>query len=134
MIVLDYPPRTLSPNGRAHWRARAAAAKKHREWARLATLAARPAVPAEGPIGLLLTFYPGSNRNRDRDNALASAKPALDGIADALGVNDSRFEPRVQWGEPVKSPRVVVTFDDAWQPFGEVAARVVASLAVGEAE
>ncbi|MGV0964212.1 MAG: hypothetical protein ACOYBT_10010 [Polynucleobacter sp.] len=136
MIQLDYPPRTLSPNGRAHWRRKAADAKKHREWARLATIAAKPPVAASGPIGMVLTFYPGSRRNRDQDNALASAKPLLDGIADALGVNDSRFAPRVQFAEPVKNPRVIVTFDDAWQPFGAVAARVVAdvgrALGVGE--
>ena len=30
-------------------------------------------------------------RRRDRDNAMASLKAALDGIAEALGVDDSRF-------------------------------------------
>jgi crossover junction endodeoxyribonuclease RusA len=35
----------------------------------------------------------GVGRHRDLDNCLAAAKPQIDGIADALGVNDRRFRP-----------------------------------------
>jgi hypothetical protein len=37
----------------------------------------------------------------------------LDGIAKALGVDDSLFDPRVQWAEPVKHGRIVVTIAEA---------------------
>jgi crossover junction endodeoxyribonuclease RusA len=32
-------------------------------------------------------------RHRDADNCLAAAKAGLDGMADALGVNDRHFQP-----------------------------------------
>jgi crossover junction endodeoxyribonuclease RusA len=38
-----------------------------------------------------LVFYPPDRRNRDDDNMLASMKAGLDGLADALKVDDSNF-------------------------------------------
>ena len=38
-----------------------------------------------------LTFVPPDRRLRDADNCIAAAKAGLDGLADALGVNDRRF-------------------------------------------
>ena len=32
-------------------------------------------------------------RHRDLDNLLAASKPIIDGMAQALGVDDSRFKP-----------------------------------------
>lgn len=43
-----------------------------------------------------LTFYPPCKRNRDRDNLLAAMKSGLDGLADAMNVNDRRFVPIVR--------------------------------------
>jgi hypothetical protein len=129
MIELPWPPASLSGHAKGHWRTRAAVTAKHRRWARDATLAAKPGGFGDrGDIGLIVTFYPPSRRG-DRVNFPNRCKPYFDGIADALGVNDSRFVPRYQFAEPVKNPRVVVTFDDAWQAFGEVAQRVVADVA-----
>ena len=42
-----------------------------------------------------MVFYPPCRRTRDKDNLLASMKSGLDGLADALAVNDSRF--KVEW-------------------------------------
>lgn len=42
------------------------------------------------------------------DNLIASMKPALDGIADALGVNDSRFQLTASLWPVAKPARVVV--------------------------
>lgn len=80
---------------------------RHREWARLATLAAKPAVPSDGDIRVGITFYPPDRRG-DRVNYPNRCKPYFDGIADALGVNDRRFLPSFHYAEPVKNPRVVV--------------------------
>lgn len=48
---------------------------------------------ATGTIALTITFIQPDRRARDRDNLLAALKPSLDGVADALGVNDARFDP-----------------------------------------
>lgn len=50
---------------------------------------------AAGPIALTITFVQPDRRARDRDNLLAALKPSLDGLADALGVNDAQFDPVV---------------------------------------
>ena len=89
-VTLPWPPRELSPNARGHWGAKARAAKKYRAacWA-LAKEA--QLVAPEGPIHVWLDFIPPSRRHHDVDNCVASMKSGLDGLADALGVNDSRF-------------------------------------------
>jgi crossover junction endodeoxyribonuclease RusA len=38
-----------------------------------------------------LTFYPPNRRARDADNCLAAMKSGLDGLADVLGVDDSKW-------------------------------------------
>lgn len=52
-------------------------------------------------------------RARDRDNLLAASKPSLDGIADALGVNDARFNPVIiRRGYSLKDGFVMVEIED----------------------
>jgi len=108
MIELPWFPKACSPNhrSRSHW-PRTNAMKKTRHdgfWA--AQNAGRPVEPVSA---VLLTFYPPTAHDRDRDNLLASCKGYLDGIAQAWGINDSQFDPRVQIGEPVKGGKIVVT-------------------------
>ena len=43
--------------------------------------------------GLKITFFTPDNRKRDLDNLLAAMKPALDGMARAIGVDDALFRP-----------------------------------------
>ena len=43
--------------------------------------------------GLKITFYTPDARKRDLDNLLAAMKPALDGMAKAIGVDDALFRP-----------------------------------------
>jgi hypothetical protein len=108
VIELPFPPSSLSGHNTGHWRTKSAIVRRHREWARLATLAAKPEIPATGDIRLVVTFYPG-NRRGDRVNFANRMKPYFDGIADALKVNDSRFIPAYHFAEPVKGGRVVVS-------------------------
>lgn len=56
--------------------------------------AKRFSVPS-GDIPLTLTFHAPDRRKRDRDNCLAASKHMLDGVALALGIDDSRFEPLI---------------------------------------
>ncbi len=45
----------------------------------------------EGKLHLWITFFPPDKRRYDDDNIFARFKAARDGIADGLGVDDSRF-------------------------------------------
>jgi crossover junction endodeoxyribonuclease RusA len=106
-IALPFPPSTLSGHAKGHWRDRAKPTAQHREWARLATLAAAPAVPASGDIRIHIRFIPPDGRG-DRTNFANRLKPYFDGIADALGVNDARFLPSYEFCAPEKPGRVEV--------------------------
>lgn len=108
LIELPWPPASLSGHNTGHWRKKSDTVANHREWARLATMEAKPPVPAEGDIRVGVTFYPPDNRG-DRTNYPNRIKPYWDGIADALKVNDSRFLPQYHFAEPVKGGRVVIS-------------------------
>jgi len=108
MIVLPFPPSTLSGHAKGHWRAKCGPTAKHRGWARDATLAAKPTVPATGDILVVVRFVPPDRRG-DRTNFANRMKPYFDGIADALGVNDARFLPSYEFAAPEKPGRVEVT-------------------------
>lgn len=92
LITVPWPPRTLSPNSRVHW------AVKHRsskECRRSAYFIAKESLSKSVIVGDNLSVsifaYPKDKRKRDLDNLIASLKPVLDGIADAIGVDDSKF-------------------------------------------
>lgn len=108
MIVLPFPPSSLSGHAKGHWRSKSGPTAQHREWARLATLSAAPAVPAEGDIKVHVRFVP-PNKRGDRTNYPNRMKPYFDGIADALGVNDARFLPSYEFAQPEKPGCVQVT-------------------------
>lgn len=100
-ITLPYPHKILWPNGaRRNRYAIAREVKKHRHWAATATRAAKWIAP-EGTPQVTITVHPKpTGPHPDKDNVSSSAKSYLDGIADALGVNDRTFEtPRVVFGE-----------------------------------
>lgn len=115
-IVLPWPNKGLNPNARQHWGALSVAKKKAREDAAYATLEAagsdlgafRGELEGEALIPLQVRFYPPDKRHRDTDNMVASMKAAVDGIADALKVNDRRFRPHYFFEEPEKPGRVEV--------------------------
>lgn len=108
VITLPWPDKALHPNARVHWAAKAKAAKAARTAAGWAAKVARVRVEGEGRVTLNILFKPPSRRRHDIDNCLAACKSALDGIADALGINDCRFRFVLEIGEPVKGGVVVV--------------------------
>lgn len=111
-IILPWPPKELSPNARIHFRAKAAAVKAYREQAYwIARAAEVPPVGTDGGIALRFDFHPPDKRRRDLDNMLASIKSGVDGIADALCVDDQRFGFWLSREAPVKGGRIVVTVD-----------------------
>jgi crossover junction endodeoxyribonuclease RusA len=93
MIYLSFPPAILSPNARPHWRRLAAAKKAYRMECFIdAKRQGIKKITPAGPITVSLVFYPPDKRQRDWDNMLAAAKSGLDGLADALGVDDRNFQ------------------------------------------
>lgn len=92
-VILPWPPKELSPNARLHWARVAKAKKAYRETCFWLAKAAKLQAPAEGLVRIELTFYPPCRRSRDKDNLIASMKAGLDGLADAMAVNDKRFDP-----------------------------------------
>lgn len=111
MIILSWPPRDLHPNSRPHYHAKASAAKAYREAAYWATKAARVdhGHPDEG-IPLKVQFYPPDKRRRDLDGMFSSVKAGIDGIADALQLNDYEINPIIlERCAPMKGGRVCLT-------------------------
>jgi hypothetical protein len=107
LIELPFPPASLSGHAKGKWWNTSPIVAKHRDWAKKATQAAGAQAPAEGDIRLSITFYPPDRRG-DRINFPIRIKAQIDGIAEALGVNDSRFLPSYHFAEPCKPGKVVV--------------------------
>ena len=93
IINLPWFPKQLSPNAREHWATIANYKKRYREvcWASTKDAVGNAALPESGEINIRIDFYPPTNRKYDVDNLLASIKAGLDGVAQALKVDDSRF-------------------------------------------
>jgi len=93
-IDLPWPPQETHPNCRKHWAVKMRAVRNYRRNCHVATMvqlhSKSHAVPA-GDLQLTLTFHPKTNRKRDIDNLIAQMKAGLDGVADALKIDDSRF-------------------------------------------
>lgn len=110
-LLLPWPNKALSPNyrSRSHW-PRTNAIKSARRYAWGAAIGAGiPAdIPKDGPVKLAFTFCPPDKRKRDEDNLIASCKSYQDGLADALRIDDNRFDTKYSMGEPITGGRVEV--------------------------
>lgn len=100
-ITLPWPPKDLSPNSRIHWAKLAQAKKAYRTecflQARIAGVKRQEARRAHVSI----SFVPPDRRGRDLDNCLAMLKSGLDGIADALGIDDKNWTLTLAMAETV---------------------------------
>lgn len=109
IVTLPLPNSKLSPNSRTHWRAKSKLVKEHR---RNASLYASHQLELQRfkIKGYKLRFHWRDRRRHDRDNAAASCKSYLDGLADFLQQDDSEWEfYGVEFGEPDKArPRVEI--------------------------
>ena len=92
-LTLPYPAKELWPNSRPHYLAKNREAKKLRTYVHWAVKEQAGSIKlANGPIRWKITVCPKTyGPPPDRDNAVSAAKSILDGIADALGVNDRHF-------------------------------------------
>ena len=103
VVVLPWPSKELSPNATLHWAKKSKKKKEYRTacWA-LALEAKLEAPQGEERFPIEITFYPPDKRHRDADNMVAAIKSGLDGVADALKVNDRRFLPSFIFSEEVR--------------------------------
>jgi len=111
-ITLPLPDKSLSPNARVHWAKKSKAVKAYREAAKWAAfMATRPTPPKWKNATYKAVFYWPNARRRDADNAVASIKAALDGIADAgVVINDSGLWPeRPEFHTDTENPRLEIT-------------------------
>jgi crossover junction endodeoxyribonuclease RusA len=94
-LILPLPPASLSPNKRNHWAVTSKAKKIERERAHALTLQWLAKAGRQATISdhLKITYHLPGNRKRDADNLLAASKAALDGMADALRIDDGAFNP-----------------------------------------
>lgn len=103
-ITFPWPPRQLNPNHHCHWRVKARFAKAYRHAWRLLALQAKAKVADElknEPLEIVVTFHPPDRRVRDRDNCISSIKSGMDGLADALRMNDRHFVPDYKMSQEV---------------------------------
>lgn len=108
-ISLPWPDKTLSPNARVHWARKSRAVKDARVAAMWAVRAVITEPPSWAGVAVSMLFCPPDKRRRDRDNMIASMKSATDGIADAIGIDDSQFVCTYAVGAPVRGGSVLVT-------------------------
>jgi crossover junction endodeoxyribonuclease RusA len=125
-IRLPWPSPTLSSNARPHW------AQKHRatKAARKTAWALAKQVKASGDT-LEFTYHPPHNKY-DVQNIAGMLKASIDGIADAMGVDDKHLTcvfPS-EFAEVVKGGCVLVHIkplpeSDNWQSIGSLAQKMV---------
>ena len=110
-VVLPFPPSDLSGHNNGSWYDKKRIVATYRAEAFHLTKQEKRnsgyIVPAEGDILIAFYFYPPDDRS-DRVNFANRLKPQIDGIAEALGVNDKRFLPSYHFMGIEKPGRVEV--------------------------
>lgn len=106
-ILLPWFERALHPNARVH---HYVLAKKKSEARELAfALASDCTGFVEAPISVTILVTPPDKRRRDLLDCGSALKAALDGISDAIGVDDRFFYPfKLDWGDGEKGTILVI--------------------------
>ena len=110
-IELPWPSTELWPNRNhgKHWTVTSLCAAQARDGARVLMFEAMEAWRPECvSAALRVTFHAPTKRCYDLQNALSALKADFDGIADALGINDSKFDPITLARGSVRKPGCVV--------------------------
>lgn len=111
-IRLPWPDPALFPNRRTHWHKLYELRTEAKRTAYMLTYEAmqgKSMSMGSGKAPIEYEFCYPDNRKRDNDGMLGALKAAQDGIADALGIDDTRFEPvTLRRGENVGGGAVIV--------------------------
>lgn len=113
MIAIDlpWPHRDLHPNARVHWSARAKAVKKARALAGWTAKACGIRAVAASRLSVTTAFTPPDGRQRDTDGMLSAIKAYIDGVADVVGVDDSRWDITLRRESPKKPGTVRIEIE-----------------------
>lgn len=106
-LFLPWPDKRLSPNSRVHWSTLARAKKVAKQEAYYTALEAGIGKIDADSLLVRYSFYPPDRRARDADNMLASMKAAADGIALAVGIDDSAWTISIAPRGPVEKNGMV---------------------------
>lgn len=107
-LTLPWPPKALQANSRKDRRHTGEDRRSYKRTCWVLTKEARFRA-----THLDITFHPPCGRKRDLDNMLASIKSGLDGIAVAMGIDDSNFTFTIRKGEPRRPAGCVVIREGA---------------------
>ena len=111
-VTLPFPDSRLSPNKRSDRRWLTNVRQMARNTGYFEAKSAGLSVPDHTPLHLFLTFCPPDGRRRDVDNLLSSSKATLDGIFQALGVDDSNVRlTTLEMGKRVKGGQTVLKIE-----------------------
>lgn len=100
-ITLPWPPKELSPNARLHWAVLAKAKKAYRHACSVQAMAQGARQLDASGLDVAFTFYPPTKRRIDIDNCIARMKSGIDGVADVLGVDDSKWRMSFEMAETI---------------------------------
>ena len=109
-IELPWPCKELMKNAKTNRWSESRAVKQSRAtagWAAIEAGAKWLNVP-KAELPMTMTFHAPDKRVRDLHNMVYAMRAAIDGLQDALGLNDSYFRITPVWGDVVKGGRVVV--------------------------
>lgn len=108
---IPWPDRSMHPNSRKDRRHTTAIRNRYKQtcWA-----LCKEAKPDASLTHLSITFRPPDNRRRDLDGMLSACKYGLDGIAEALGVDDYEWSLSIRRGDkdPDKMGFVEITLTE----------------------
>jgi len=116
-VSLPWPSSDTSPNARKHWTKVAEAKASQRATSFYLTHQAmrencikKTDLAQAKQAHVAIIFNAPDKRRRDIDNCLASIKAALDGIADATGIDDGLWSYEIRRGDVVAGGAVDLTF------------------------
>lgn len=106
-VFLPWPDKKLSPNARHHWSVVARAKKAAKRTAYYTALEAGLGKIDAERISVLVSFYPPDRRPRDTDNMVSSLKAGFDGLSQAIGIDDSKWELTISPRGPIEKNGLV---------------------------
>lgn len=111
VLILTWPSPGLFPNKKGHWTDKAEEKRKHKSDCYYLTKNQIKLFKWQGGrIPLKIIFYP-PHCKYDLDNCLAAMKAGLDGVADALKMNDRMFRPiTIDFGDVKEHGEVMIEF------------------------
>ena len=111
IIGLPWPPARLNPNAskQGSWRAKSKAASSYKNACLWEIKSQGVEHMRSGRVDVTVTFCPPSMRRYDLDNMLSRCKQGLDAVAEAIGVDDGRWDSMtLRRGEKLKGGRVIL--------------------------